>query len=476
MKQLGYLLIVATILIALPGFANDPVNGRLSVISSKAQKNGPDLLMEFVIDYSGLSVSSNDQLIVQPVILTAGDTFRLPYLLFPGKIRNKANLRKIRLYGPDGTMFPDPYATLYPTGKPGDVFTYQQSIPFDNRMYGGRLELWQDTYGCADCHQVLAHVPLNNIANRPLVAFLMPQPDSSRVEHHTLYIGFPWDQSAVQPGFRDNASELDKINRSMNNIINNHNGQIRAVELIGYASPEGTYAYNTRLANRRVQAVKNYLKMKYPVEENWFILSTVPEDWDGVKQWVQASGLSRSADVINIIDRIPDPDKRDNNIRRLDGNRTYNKLLHEAYPPLRRVEYKVNYHVAPKSIEQSRLAYQNQPEQLTPYELYNLANSYDSKSPQFSEIILTTIRLYPKNPAALNNAACIALQHEDLAAARTYMLQCQDTPQKLNNQGVLLMLEGNLPEAYQCFQEAAQNGCEEAIINRHNLERTQYQH
>lgn len=262
----------------------------------------------------------------------------------------------------------------------------------------------------------------------------------------------------------------------MNNIINNHNGQIRAVELIGYASPEGTYAYNTRLANRRVQAVKNYLKMKYPVEENWFILSTVPEDWDGVKQWVQASGLSRSADVINIIDRIPDPDKRDNNIRRLDGNKTYNKLLHEAYPPLRRVEYKVNYHVAPKSIEQSRLAYQNQPEQLTPYELYNLANSYDSKSPQFSEIILTTIRLYPKNPAALNNAVCIALQHEDLAAARTYMLQCQDTPQKLNNQGVLLMLEGNMPEAYQCFQEAAQNGCEEAIINRHNLDRTQYQH
>lgn len=475
MKTIPCLFLIAALCIALPGVAGQHNAGQLSVLSAKAQKTGTGLQIEFVIDYSHLTVASNDQLLLQPVILGEQDTLRLPYLLFPGKTRNKANLRQIRLYGEDATTFPDPYATIYPTAKEGDIFTYRQNIPFENWMYGARIEFWQDIYGCADCHRVLGDMALNRIANFPLVAFIAPEPDTLREERILLFVNFPWDQAVIRYDFSDNAVELEKIARSMQRIFNEPGAQVRQIQLTGYASPEGSYAYNSRLADRRVLAVKNYLNGKYPDQGVTFITGTVPEDWEGVRQWVQNSGLPKKGEVEDIINRVPDPDARDSYIRRLDGNVTYRRLVREAYPPLRRVEYKVHYKTDTLSVGECREIYQEHPERLTPDELYRLADSYEAGTPEFREIILATVRYYPKNTAAVNNAACIALQDEDLETARVYLLQSEDSPQKLNNQGVLLMLEGNLPEAYRYFTEAEKCGCMEAVANLHNLERTQLQ-
>ncbi len=475
MKKIFYLLVVSICFIALPGMAGTKNSGRISLLNANTQKYGNELQVEFAFDYGGLSIANNDQVLLQPVIIGATDTLRMPYLLFPGKTRSKANSRKIRLYGPDGTLFPDPYATLYPTGKPTDRFTYRQTVPFANWMYGARIELWQDIYGCADCHQVVAHIPLNHIANPPVVAFLTPLADTLREERLNLYVDFPWDQSVIHSEFRNNAVELEKINRSMQRIAQTPGGRVQRIALTGYASPEGKYNYNKRLAARRVGAVQNYLRSNYPVDHVVFVLDTIPEDWEGVKEWILQSGIPYSSEVADIIDRVADPDARDHYIRQLDNSTTYNRLLREAYPPLRRVEYRVHYHADPFSPEQSNQIYQNEPNRLSPYELYRLADTYTPGSAPFNDIILTTVRLYPKNPAALNNAACISLQKEDLTGAREYLLQCEDSPQKTNNQGVLYMLEGNFDNAYRCFREASKCGCQEALLNQHNLERTHLQ-
>ena len=251
-------------------------------------------------------------------------------------------------------------------------------------------------------------------------------------------------------------------------------GRICRMELTGFASPEGSYSYNARLAERRIRAMKNYLVGLYPASDTSFVLLTVPEDWEGVRKWTLKSGLPTASRVMAIIDRVSNPDARDGYIRRLDRNTTYRRLVREAYPLLRRVEYKVGYWADSLSPEQRREVYRSHPERLTPYEFYRLAGNCGQGTPEFREIILSTVRYYPENSVALNNAACIALQEEDLEAARIYLEQSQESPQKLNNQGVLLLLEGNYSEAYRCFEEAGNCGCAEAIVNRHNLERTQY--
>lgn len=446
---------------------------QLSIVNSQLQKNGDRLLVEFTVDYTSLVVPSNDQLIVSPVIVNRQDSLRLPFLLFPGKTRDKVNHRKIRLYGEE-EHFPEPYAVLYPETGGTHQFTYRQEVPFADWMYGGQLELQQDVYGCADCHKILAALPLSYIANPPRVAFLVPVASNNREENVNLYIHFPWDQAVILPDFRDNRAELEKIDRSMQRVLRGRPGRMQRVALTGYASPEGSYPYNTRLAGRRVQAVKDYIQRQYPVGEVLVVTDTVPEDWQGVRRWAQASDLKYKDDVIDIIDRTPNPDARDNRLRRLDKSATYHRLLREAYPPLRRVVYQVNYEVDPLTNAEVDRLYRSHPEQLSPAELYQLADSYQAGTPEFNEIVFATVRLYPKDPAANNNAAAVALQQQDIDQARVYLLQAGNNAQTENNRGVLLMLEGRMPEAIECFKQACAHGCHEAILNLHNLERAEH--
>lgn len=473
MKRKYYFFIIACLLVATPALAEKDTPYELGITGSLVQKTGNTLQIRFTLDYSQLTVPSNDQLVVSPVIVGQSDTLWLPYLLFPGKTRSKVNQRMERLYGKEAG-YPDPYATLYPDQNTNIAFLYQQEIPFENWMYGARLELQQNVYGCADCHRLLAAIPLNTIANPPQVAFIIPLIDTVREERITLHIDFPWDQSVIRYDFRNNAAEMEKINRSMQKILHDRAGKLRQVSLTGYASPEGSYAYNTRLAGRRVQAVKNHIVRKYPDTEGLFVVDTVPEDWQGVRRWADHSDLRHRSQVLAIIDRPIHPDKRDNLLRQLDGNTTYRILLRQAYPPLRRVEYQVNYSIEPYTINQCMEIYPQHPEQLTTYELYKLAQSYPEDSEQYYDIILVTAQLYPNDPIANNNATAAALLREDLATARYYLPKCGNGPQTLNNQGVLFLLEGKLPEACQCFRDSRNHGCQEAILNLHNLEQTHY--
>lgn len=469
MKRIHYFFLIVCLWIVFPVLADNNNPYPLTLVESQVQKVGNTLQMEFVLDYRNLTIPSNDQLLVSPVIIGAQDTLGLSYLLFPGKTRDKVNHRKLRLYGNE-TVFPEPYATLYPSGKPDDIVVYRAELPFESWMYGARVELQQDIYGCADCHRVLSTLPIDYIPNPPKVAFITPITDSIREERITLHIDFPWDQAVILPKFSDNATELSKIDSSLQRIISERMGKIQRIGLTGYASPEGTYAYNSRLAGQRVQAVKNYILQKYPETERIFVIDTVPENWQGVIEWADSSDLRYRNRVLDIITHTADPDARDKQIRQLDGNATYRRLLQESYPYLRKVEYVVNYKVQPLTVGESEQIYKTYPQKLTPYELYTLSRSYPDQSPEFYDIIYSTVRFYPRDPIANNNAAAAALQQEDPETARAYLLKCSDTPQSLNNQGVLLWLEGKIPEACECFEYAKEGGCNEAAFNLSNLE------
>ncbi len=468
MKKIHYFLLVVCLWIVLPACAEKYRPDQLNLIKSQVRKTRNTLQMEFVLDYNQLSIPSNDQLVVSPVVIGQQDTLNLPYLLFPGKTRDKVNRRKVRLYGNE--TFSKPYATLYSSEKDDTNFIYRIEIPFESWMYGARIELQQNIYGCADCHRIMTTIPINYIANPPRVAFIVPPADSIREERIMLYVNFPWDQAVILPRFRDNATELSKIERSMQKIISEQKGKLQRLNLTGYASPEGSYTYNTQLAGQRVQAVKNYIIRKYPETKNILVTDTIPEDWQGVMNWTNHSDLKYKTQVLDIIDNISDPDTRDSRIRQLDGSHTYHRLLQEAYPQLRRVEYRVNYKVQPLTVSQCREIYGTHPERLTLYELYFLADSYPENSPEFHEIILYTAQLYPQDIIANNNAAAIALKQEDPAKAHEYLLKCSDTPQSLNNQGVLLLIEDKIPEACEYFRNAGNRGCDEAIYNLSNLE------
>lgn len=458
------ILIIAGCLIAGSVIAGKSVKENLNVISSQIQRTGDRLNIDFALDYSGLEVPSNEELIVRPLIVGTQDTMDLPVLLFPGKTREKVNQRKVRLYGQDGLPV-QPYRTFYPDREENGIADYWQQVPFENWMYGARLELQQEVLGCADCRRLLASIPLNIIPERPRVAFIVPQPVSSQEENLVLYIHFPWDQAVILRDFADNENELMKIDRSIQKYTGDRSGQVEQIVLTGYASPEGTYAYNTRLAGRRAQAVKQYIQDKFQVADRHLRIDTVPEDWSGLRQRVDSSGLNYRERILGIIDGVQNPDARDRYLRQIDGNTTYRYLLRNFYPTLRRVDCNVSYKIAPLPLEESRVLLQEHPERLSLYEIYQVARSYPQGSPEFNDIVLLAVQLHPQNDVANNNAAAVALQNENRQEAESYLERVEDENLALNNWGILFLQEGQIEKAIECFEKAKSCGCQEAGYN-----------
>ena len=69
------------------------------------------------------------------------------------------------------------------------------------------------------------------------------------------------------------------------------------------------------------------------------------EDWEGLKKLVGISPLSNKEELLSIIDRYPTDTERESAIRNLDNGRTYDILLNEFYPQLRRTTFRFSFDV-----------------------------------------------------------------------------------------------------------------------------------
>lgn len=468
MKSIYFLFIVSILLAGLDASARKREIGIVRVVNAQTIRNGSQMDVDLVLDCSNLAIPSNDQLKIQPAIIdNTGDTVRMPYLLFPGKIRDKVNHRKVRLYG---DKLQKPYQTVYLVPQQESVVVYNQSIPFDESLYGGRLVLLPEIEGCAECQRDLAEIPVAIIPYPPRVAYIIP-PVQTREEQWTpIYIYFPWDKAVILPDFMDNQAELEKIDRSFERVADNPRVKLEKICLKGYASPEGAYAYNSRLAARRANAVHHYIRDKYSVNDTLFLVESVPEDWEGLRKRVDSSDLNYRNEIIEIIDSTVDPDARDSQLKQIDNDVTYRYLLRNIYPVLRRVDYGIRYNIEePYTVQEIAEMLNAHPGQISLNELFLTAGNYPPGSEEFNQVFVIASQFYPKDEIINTNRAAAALEEGDLEGARQCLEQENHCPQAWNNLGILLWQEGRQEEAISCFEEARANGCEEADYNLKQL-------
>lgn len=162
-----------------------------------------------------------------------------------------------------------------------------------------------------------------------------------------VYLNFQVGQSAVLPNYKNNKEILVEIRKTIEKIANDSTLVLKAVQLCGFASPEGTYEYNTRLSFDRAQALKNYLLKRCPIHSRLIEVGCKSEDWEGLRALVIASDLSGKQEIRSIISSISDPDDREAWIWQIDDGTTYRILLNQYYPLLRRVECDILYRAAP---------------------------------------------------------------------------------------------------------------------------------
>ena len=161
----------------------------------------------------------------------------------------------------------------------------------------------------------------------------------------------------ILPDYKNNAQELARIEKVVDEIRNTPNTKITNIRIIGYGSPDGSYEFNKRLAANRAQAFANEIKRRlagisYPID---YKISSVPEDWEGLKNLImttepqaeEAQYLPKEK-IIAAIDGAATPEEIKKRVMEIDHGDPYRYMLKHLFPQLRRAYYRIDYETVKK--------------------------------------------------------------------------------------------------------------------------------
>lgn len=390
--------------------------------------------VSFSMDCSTLRLSSRRQVIITPLIISRSesDTLALPSVFIAGRNRYRMNKRKESLYGKESVAGEGQEMIRF-NRKRDMLLEYNETVPAQEWMSGARVEIFRELRGCAGCGETLGNAPVaelplfKEVVERPNLEIMVAQAEEKRRSFtRSAYLNFKVNQSALLADYMNNPAELAKIYSSIDSIRGDDSYRIARIKIVGYSSPEGSYAANARLSEQRAKALEQNLKHAYKLDDNMIECTSVSENWEGLAAWLREYRPSYMHKVLDIIGRTPEPDARDAKIKAIDGGKIYNALLQEVYPKLRLVEYTVSYTVVPFSVEQGREIIKTRPDKMNHNEMYQVAVSYGEGSDKYNRIIRMIADRFPSDRIANNNAAVVAWEMGDYDAMWMYLKRLEN--------------------------------------------------
>lgn len=225
---------------------------------------------------------------------------------------------------------------------------------------------------------------------------------------------------------------------------------LRNVEVNAYASPEGGFTINDKLAAKRQTTGEGYVKGQ--LKQNKIQTSVdaryTAQDWEGFQELVQASDLQDKAVILRVLSMYKDPEERERQIRNMSEG--FRELATGILPELRRARLTINYEVVGRSDEQIKEQFAADPTQLSSEEILYNATLTDNVNEK-TNIYKKATELYDQDYRAYNNLGVLAMQAGNLAEARTYFQKALATSPNAAeanaNLGMVALYEGNISEA-----------------------------
>lgn len=433
------------------------------VTGLEVQHNGKYVFVKMQMDLSELEVDKNRAILLLPCITDGEGRIELPAVGIYSRNRYYHYLRN------NGTdMLSGPKETVIKASEMPDVQLYKSVIPYEDWMEGARFTLSRLDFGC--CNTVLNEqtVSLGDILVPPYSpVFVYVHPEAETVKTRSLsgtaFINFPVNRTDIHPDYHNNRAELGRITATIDSVKADNDILITSLSIKGYASPEGSYATNARLAERRTESLKEYVSKLYSFADNFIKTSFEPENWEGLRAYVASSGLEHRDEILAVIDdRQLDPDAREKKIKSAFPDE-YRYLLRNCYPHLRRSDYKVEYVIRKYTdVEEIKRVMRKQPQKLSLEEFYLATQSMEPGSSEFDEAFETAVRMYPDDETANLNAANSAMKRGDMKNAERYLQKAGQSPQAVYARAAYAGLQADTVKAVLLFEEAARAGIAEA--------------
>lgn len=449
--------------------AQTVASGAVTIDNVQTNVENKRVDVAFRLNLNNLKLKAEQQLILTPLLAADGDTTALQPIIINGRSQHIRMQRAGKLDAKN-TNGEQPIVVMRKNGTEQSII-YSQSVERMRPVEADQLQVLaaQDLCGCGDIKnqdQTLITTIDNLGAWMPALAFVKPAAEArkQRAEKGEAYLSFRVNKTDIVVDLFDNSRELAKITKTIDLVREDKNVQITGINIHGFASPDGPYANNERLARERAASLKNYVANLYPINAKLFSSNSTPEDWDGFRRKVQQSNLANKEEIIKISNSSLAPDDKDKRIRQLYPH-DYAVIMSDIYPRLRHSDYTVSYTVRPFSVEEAKQILKTRPQQLSLQEMYLVAQTMEPGSAEFNEVFDIAVRMFPDDPTANLNAACADLQRRDIASAEKHLQKADNSAAALNARGALAVMKKDYQLARQLFADAAAAGSEDAKAN-----------
>lgn len=264
------------------------------------------------------------------------------------------------------------------------------------------------------------------------------------------------------------SEEMKKLEAYIKEAATKENMNLNGIDVRSYASPDGAYDFNEKLANQREKNSSAFLKKqmkKGKVEqykdENFFKDFVVAEDWDGFKKAMEESNIQDKELILRVLSMHSDPEVREREIRNIAS--AFAVVADQILPKLRRSLFVVNTELIGKSDDELKALAKSNPSDLNVEELLYSATLFDNNNDKLA-IYEACMRQFPNDWRGFNDAGMIQFGMGNIAAAQANFNKANsmsaNNPVVQNNLGAVALKNGDLKQAEVYFGAATGAGQE----------------
>ena len=398
-------------------------NENIKIENVRVESMGKKVTLAMTVNLDKLKMGANNQFVLTPTIATENGKMEMPKMVISGRRQHIMKQRNERKAKGD-----EAYVVRRENGKPQQI-EYLQSISYDKKLGNYRVSISEDLCGCGDS--------LGNnqyelaVYQRPKAMFVRPEVVAEKIQELSkrAYIDFPVNRTELNPLYRRNPEQLDSIVRTIDALKADKNITVVGINIHGFASPEGRYESNDRLAQGRAQTLTEYVQRMVKLDKQLFTVSHTAEDWEGLRKFIAGSNMEHKQQILSIAnDASLKEDEREARIK-AEYTEEYKFLLAACYPALRHSDYHIKYKIRPFNVDEAKELIKTRPQLLSQNEMFMVAQTYEPGSKEFSEVMEIAVRMYPDDPTANLNAACTRLNAGDAEGAKPYLDKAGNSPE-----------------------------------------------
>lgn len=257
-----------------------------------------------------------------------------------------------------------------------------------------------------------------------------------------------------------NTDAMDELRKQIASTVGDSTLQLDEINIQAYASPDGTYAFNEQLAEKREQNTRSYmnnqLKKDKLAEFQNLTANFTAEDWEGFQKLVSQSNIQDKDLILEVLKMYKDPDQREQEIHNMSA--VFEQLAETILPQLRYSRITASINVIGKSDAEINHLFDTDPKALNVEEMLYCATLTDDNARRMA-IYKKATEFFSNDYRTWNDLGMtqyVAHQYKDAAASFAKAAQIAPAgAEPRMNLGLMELLNGNYANAKNYFGTAA---------------------